>query len=216
MRMRLLSLTFLFVGTLACADVLELATGERVEGKAAQANAEKVTIEVGGQTLNFERGKVRAIYFGNATTPAATPAVSAIREALKALKALESNTHAGVTYQDYVRRVADTQALVDRHQSDTTPATQAMDDAMRYYRTASKTWEWKLTNPKDIEDQWAAVTVAVFSGDLASRCSHLRDLQERTRGAERSDVKWDRVLQAIPTLWLCASERIAEAARLLE
>ena len=57
----LVFLVSLILVQLSGADVLELTTGERVEGVGAQATADRITIEVGGQTLSFERTKVRAL-----------------------------------------------------------------------------------------------------------------------------------------------------------
>jgi hypothetical protein len=62
----------LFLGTsLSWADVVELKTGQRVEGSFKQATSEGVVIEVGGQAITFELERVRAIYFG--TAPASAP-----------------------------------------------------------------------------------------------------------------------------------------------
>lgn len=66
--------------TLAAADVVELKTGQRVDGTLRQATPASVSIEVGGQTITFEGEKVRAIYFGVApasTSMAATPSLRA-------------------------------------------------------------------------------------------------------------------------------------------
>lgn len=60
----------LFVGaTPAYADVIELKTGQRVEGTLKQATPASVSVEVGGQTITFTGDKVRAIYFGVAPAP---------------------------------------------------------------------------------------------------------------------------------------------------
>lgn len=47
----------------ALGDVIELKTGERIQGKSAVATSERVSIEVGGQTLSFDRDKVKGISF---------------------------------------------------------------------------------------------------------------------------------------------------------
>lgn len=53
----------------AFADVIELRSGQRVEGMLRQATPASVSVEVGGQTITFTGDKVRAIYFGAAPTP---------------------------------------------------------------------------------------------------------------------------------------------------
>ncbi len=59
------------------ADVIELKTGQRVEGTFKQATPAGVVIEVGGQPITFEQEKVRAIYFGPAPPPQAQPSALA-------------------------------------------------------------------------------------------------------------------------------------------
>jgi len=65
----------LLIGLLVCmpaiawADVLELTTGERVEGSGVRVSPDHVTIQAGGRTLILEREKVRAVFFGAAPPP---------------------------------------------------------------------------------------------------------------------------------------------------
>jgi len=86
----------------AWADVVELKTGQRVEGTFKLATPAGVVIEVGGQTITFEPEKVRAIYFGSAPSPQAAP--SALGGALQALKGLQSVTRGGVRATGTMRR----------------------------------------------------------------------------------------------------------------
>ena len=51
------------------ADVVELATGERIHGGEARVGGDVVTLTVGSQTLIFQRAQVRAIYMGPAPPP---------------------------------------------------------------------------------------------------------------------------------------------------
>jgi len=50
----------------AWADVLELRTGERVEGELDRGTAESISMKVGPTKLSFKRTEVRAFYFGSA------------------------------------------------------------------------------------------------------------------------------------------------------
>ena len=112
---RVAGVTTLFIAlawAIALADVVELTTGQRVEGTFQQATPRGVSIEVGGQTITFEQEKVRAIYFGSA--PAAAVPPSPAREALLSLKALQSVTRAGIAYREYSQRVNDAKIQVDR------------------------------------------------------------------------------------------------------
>jgi len=96
------------------ADVVELKTGQRVEGTFKQATPSGIVIEVGGQIITFEQEKVRAIYFGPAPAPTQSQP-SALAEAMKALKAIQFVTYGGVSYRDYAPRVSDAKIVVDRY-----------------------------------------------------------------------------------------------------
>jgi len=68
--MRALVVGFLLVAPAwAGADVVELTSGERVEGRDVRASPDLVTIQAGGRTLVFERDRVRAIHLGPPPAP---------------------------------------------------------------------------------------------------------------------------------------------------
>jgi hypothetical protein len=64
-----LVLALLAVPSIAGADVVELVTGERVEGTGVRASPDHVTVQVGGRTVILDRATVRAIHFGPAPPP---------------------------------------------------------------------------------------------------------------------------------------------------
>jgi hypothetical protein len=153
--------TFILVTMLLCigteaqvalADVLQLKTGERVEGTFKQASlTDGVVIEIGGQSITIPFAKVRAIYFGAAPVAAPTvsvptlsaaPTVSAAKEALDALMELQTVTNVGISYRDYSARTLDVKIKVDRYLrgSDGDPAKSAIGAAIRYYELASQLW----------------------------------------------------------------------------
>lgn len=77
----LLGLTVsLIVSPAAWADVVELKTGRRVEGKFKRANSTWVWIDADGREVVFKRDQIRAIYFGSAPAQSTQPA-----DAFKAL-----------------------------------------------------------------------------------------------------------------------------------
>jgi len=132
----------------ASADVVELKTGETVQGVLKEVNGTKVVIEVGGQSIAFERAKVRAFHVG-APPPGAvsrgvgealnsSPATLATSEAMRALKGLQSITAGSktdttisgawqpptlpVTYDQYAPRVLDAKVMVDRFLAESSQA----------------------------------------------------------------------------------------------
>ena len=62
----LIALLLLAFSHAASAEVIELKTGERVEGAFKGADATSVRIEIGNQVLTFKPEQVRAIYYGAA------------------------------------------------------------------------------------------------------------------------------------------------------
>ena len=45
-------------------DVVELTTGERIEGTVVQTTASEVVIEVGGTEVRFARDRVKSVFYG--------------------------------------------------------------------------------------------------------------------------------------------------------
>jgi hypothetical protein len=79
----------ILLGAMVCcpvvgwADVVELVSGERVEGQGAQANGERVTIQVGGQSVEFGREKVRAIFLTPISTPSGAAGMTQTERAIE-------------------------------------------------------------------------------------------------------------------------------------
>jgi hypothetical protein len=209
----------ILVARLASADVIELATGERVEGHFKQAVEGTVSIEIGGQTVTFGKEKVRAIYFGVA--PAAMSSPGPASDAIKALKAVQSVTQGGIAYREYATRVNDAKIVVDRYleaaspQNDSSKA--AVAAAMGYYVLASSTWNASIT--QRVPDL-PAVDVPF------EECRQLLVALPPRNPADLQDANKRReyfltILRGMPLmgnsltapLWSCASERIAEAEK---
>ncbi len=158
----------LFAAAVALADVVELKTGERVEGTFKQGNQTRIMIQVGGQTITFERAKVRAIYFGPAPTTSSGP--SPLQEALVALKGLQSVAGAGTTYSEYGRRVHDAKIIVDRYltgpQSEDDDLKSAVRAAMGSYVLALSVWESRNTSAVQI--YWATASQKIAEAERLS------------------------------------------------
>jgi hypothetical protein len=188
----------------AIADVIELTNGQRVEGSLSQVLDGKVTIEIGGQAITFEQQKVRAIYFGS-SAPTTTQTPSLAREAIQALKAVQSITTSGVNYQQYAPRVLDAKIVTDRYlqspESGDQDTRTAVAGAMRFYEFVARAWNVYVAhgdyasvgNDRTLVDCPAADRVMSLSG--------------------RADPieKGIRMHNAFPALWSCASAKIVEA-----
>ena len=222
-------------------DTLELKTGERIEGAFKQANLAGAVIEVGGQAITIPLEKVRAIYFGGA--PARTgvsPAPS--RDALDALKALQSVTKCGIAYRDYVQRVLDARVKVDQYLSvqpnEGNELRAAIRVAMLEYELASWAWAGHTTGeygdmvkPMASAMQYPEVAKCHTVAEAIEKVDHppartpsrdrileraLAELAARPRDTrlvyELIDVVGDNPARGI---WGCASAQVTEAERLL-
>jgi len=126
----------------ADADVVELRTGERVEGTFKGADDETVRIEVAGRVLTFKPQLVRAIYYGSVPSPA-PPALPERGDALKALQAIRSVARDGVGYREYARQVGEAQTVVDRYlekEEAAAPFKNAIADSFHLYALAGAAW----------------------------------------------------------------------------
>jgi hypothetical protein len=135
-------LPFLFALGLS-GDTIELKTGERIEGTFKQATSAGAVIDVGGQPITIPLEKVKAIYFG--PVPSASPtAPPPARDALDALRGLQSVVESGLTYRDYATRVLDAKVKVDRYLSsspnDPPELRKTIEIAMREYELAGQSW----------------------------------------------------------------------------
>src|SRR5438552_7590475 len=142
------------------ADVIELKTGQRIEGTLKQATPASVSVEVGGQTITFEGDKVRAIYFGAApqAATAAGTTTATVRDAIRALRAVQSATGAGISYRDFGPRVQDAKIIVDQYvgsEQEPTPRP-AIQSAMHYYILTGQAWGLQLQRGPS-EAQYAAL-----------------------------------------------------------
>ncbi len=213
----LLSLT---AATPSWADVVELKTGQRVEGTFKQATSGGVVIEVGGQTITFEQEKVRAIYFGPA--PAASSQPSALGEAMKALKGLQSVVSGGVSYRDYAPRVTDAKVIVDRYlttaESSEESIRQPISDTMALYVVASTAWNGRVV--RSGAEQFSSAGRDPVLSKCPAAMTAVQELRRRSPSpgilGEEYAIGSALAYVGLPALWSCASDRIAEAERALK
>ena len=182
----------------AAADMLELRTGERIEGSVVQVSTTTVSVETGGRTLSFARTQVRAIYFG---APAAIPS-GAAREALEALKALRAALAAGVNRKEYEPRLEETRKVVDRYLAGPRATDPELRDsiqaAMRYYLIVAEAWK-----------RAARDRTRVPSEPLLEECPGFNDLA--TKDALLPDSVSFPLGRGISVLWNCAGTKIDDA-----
>lgn len=94
-----------------------LKDGQTLKGKFLSANSKKLSIIVGSSTQEMNMSEVASLIFSDtkasSATTVGTESTSSAREAIKALRKLESATSAGVTHAEYGTRLIDAKAAVD-------------------------------------------------------------------------------------------------------
>lgn len=128
-------------------DVLELKSGQKLEGQYAGGSRDEVRFQVGSQTLRFPLAEVSRLTIGSA---AQGDFQRAAKDALRQLKALASVTAGGTTYQLYSARVEDAKVKIDQFLDEFKPSpaakfTEAVADSMGFYVAASSVWNAKVS-----------------------------------------------------------------------
>jgi len=203
------------------ADLVELKSGERVEGTFKQATPTGVVIEVAGQTITFPLDRVRAIYFGAApvmagkelTPPQPSPL---LMSALNALKALSSMTEMGVTYRDYWSKVQETKIEVDRFLQDPAqsdlPARKNIEEVLGFHVLAAQIWNAKMAPGLG----FVALAERIQNSPIFDQCPLL--LKEFEANPDKRPNMKGAVIAAhteetCANLWKCANAKLAEADR---
>jgi hypothetical protein len=205
-------------------DVVELKTGERLEGAFKQATAAGVVIEVGGQAITMPLAKVKAIYFGAAKPTAGSAAVPPSAEALDALRALRSITESAVAFRDYAPRILDCKIKFDKYLgasgNDTQELGTAIRLAMREYELASLAWDTSFPGHGDLA-MWKKVEAGLDS-NILSTCPIIEQVVKKLEltasyhGLGMQDTDTVGGKPACMVLWSCAADRVAEAERLVK
>ena len=189
---------FLVAPGAARGDVVELVSGERIEGRVAEVSATIVRVEVGGQIANFRRETVRAIYLG----PSASVAPPGARAAIQALGTLRSAVTAGVNRQEYGARLRDAEVVVEKYVKSpdaTDPALVGpIRAAIRYYQIVGEAWSPTPRERARIRAEPLLDECRGFMG-FATTDSLLPGWVSFPTGP------------GIPVLWNCAGTRIDEA-----
>jgi hypothetical protein len=199
------------------ADTVELKTGEKVEGKFRRATDAGAVIEVGGQPITFALDKVRAIYFGNATS-AQQP--GAYADAMDALRGLRSLTTGSVALRDYSSRVADARIRVGRYLDSAPNGAQktSIATSMKFYEFAARLW------PLDVIEGSGIFREIARDPDMAKcpsmqREVDLADAQGFAKTGKHSVGELRFTILAFGEtgrpqfLWKCASELMADASK---
>jgi len=202
----LLLVLWLFYAVMASwAALLELKTGQKVEGDYAGGSAAEIKLKVGNQVLVFPVQDISGLHFA---APASEGNFSGDSlKALRVLKSLQSVTKAGVNLSEYSRRVNDAaveiDAFLDKYKGGHEEVLAEMREAMELYNTASLAWSHSVA--KDY--------LHIRDEDLR-RCPALRNFPARL--GVRNVLGMPVTTSSLPDLWSCADERLTKIEELMK
>ena len=209
------------------ADVLELKSGQKLEGQYAGGSKDEVRFQMGSQTLKFPIAEVSKITMG---TGGREDFHNAAKEALRQLKGLASVVEGGTTYSDYARRVTDAKIKVDQfldeYKSSPLPLfNEQIADILGFYVTVSSAWNRKLSSRGS---DWAENRL--FNANLARNtyvrnCAPLQALVALRRsepGYNEFRLPQDVaegvtiIVEGLQPLWECARNSLIDAEKVLD
>jgi hypothetical protein len=199
----------------AAADTVELRTGQRIDGVVKQVTGDSVVVEGDGQTTTIGREKVRAIYLEVGPGTALSPGWAAI----EALKTLQSATKSPEAFKGYQPRLADAKAAVDRYlkaaDPKEAPAREAIEAAFQFHALAASALKPHMT-----DSEFAAVGQDPALEQCPQFNQVLANLQKMNPKAfSTGDPARSRGIMVsmlgLGAVWACASDKVAEAERLL-
>ena len=216
---------------LAWADVLELKSGQKLEGQFAGGSKDEVRFVVGSQTLKFPIAEVSRITIGSG---AQDDFHKAAKEALRQLKALASVTEGGITYRDYAPRVSDAKIKIDQFLDEYKPSpvpkfNERVADSLGFYVAASSAWNLKLLRPEEARN----ASLRLLENEYIRQCAPLQkamppsdemeipDLSRLTPQKRTVKMPGFRLIWAIeagyglPLLWECARNSMIDAEKAL-
>jgi hypothetical protein len=141
---------------------------------------------------------------GSSSTPKLSAGEKrAATETLQALKALESVTEAGVTYQEYLRRLGDAKIVVNRASEGIKEPElkSSITTTMLYYEQIGSVWNAKIQK-YDLADYFRSA---------AADCPAAKELIDKDRSEKYPGI-WLNV-SGVQTMMGCASQKLSDLSQ---
>lgn len=191
----------------ADADMIELVSGERIEGKVVKVADDLVYVETEAGVVLLPRHTVRSM----GSTPAVAPPAAPAGEVVTALKGLQAAAASQMSQKEYAARVAQNRPVVAKYLQEAGAApprgVDAVRDAFALYEFVAAVWESRLTNS-------APASAAIGRSAVIDRCPALQKVVADYPPATDQETAWRRGVAIefeIPRILACASEKVAEA-----
>lgn len=223
-----LFISLIFDNSLAnSTTLLQLKNGQKVEGYFKGATSQEIHIEVASRILNFKISEVSHLIFdaesfSNLNDLEPNSFKSAAKKALRSVKALQTLTHAGVNYEDYSKRVNDSNIVVGEFldvytESQNKEFNELITDAIGYYNAASLAWSSGISDDE-------MIICSLPENEYCKKCQELQNVIIKLKNDSKYDVYRKGVRGegfairsfGIQPLWKCAEKAISMAEKLLE
>jgi hypothetical protein len=157
-----------------------------------------------------------AYYFRLASARSAAERRQAAEPAVNAVKALQSVTRVGITYNEYQPRLADATIQLDRYRSHPqrdAEVVRVLERAVAYYVIANRAWEINIRGRWLKREKIEEVFQTLWKVD----CPPVRNLAGRLNASlwAISDYPQDQFEPLVSTIWGCASDTIKDLDELL-
>jgi hypothetical protein len=190
---------------------VKLKSGNDVTGKFAGANDHALTLTTDSGSQEIRLSDIATIQF-SAEVPVATDAFS--REAIKALRRLDSAVSVGLTYREYGTRLVDTKVAVDEQLEKVAEGELKMEimRAMSDYKKASQLWELKVTESKGFIN---GGFIERSSSDLKALVQDYPEVSSIAREESVPGVFLINIDEMLNVIWRSARKHIDKATGLL-
>jgi hypothetical protein len=230
-RMRILAAIVLFFGFFVFCNVSEgalvvMKNGNKVDGKFLSATDDEIAIEVASQILKIKLSDVSYVSFdgrqpasgggdgrlSTSTTQKSNQAPEGAKNAIQALRALQSVLGSGVNYKEYRTRLGDTKIKVDQFLGDKSANPELkkhMSSALGYYMAAALVWDSKI-NPDAEEETFTALSRNQYCMRCGQLQKYISDYKKEKGGNLDAYFEGRLISIAGPEyLWKCADESIS-------
>ncbi len=191
-----------------------LKDGQTLKGKFVGANSRKLSIMVGSSVQQIDMSEVASLIFsesGSSASNAESSIKAAAKEAVKAIRKLESATSVGVSFAEYGTRLIDAKADVDEslsRMSDGKLKTE-IGLSMDEYSYASQVWQ--IVNREEFRDKYNTGYLYT-STELAESLMKKYKIEPHILPISKTSIIFRaNILSAI---WQAAKEHLDKAAQL--
>jgi hypothetical protein len=139
------------------------------------------------------------------------------RDAIRALKALNSALSVGLTYRDYHQRLIETKIIVDQYVETPRPRERliqlTLDRTMSIYQMAASIWDVRLANQERVPLSMIDALHQISCANLTPMTTRIREAYANSTDRVGVGADSSYTLNLLPLVWACAADGIREGER---